>query len=69
MSKVCRLSQSVDLTHGGKHFLVGVTFNYKDGKMEINSVSGLFPKDNIEWPKWIQDKVKDPETGEVVRKL
>ena len=44
----------VDLTEGGKHFLVGVTLNYKAGEIEINSVSGLFPKDNTEWLKWIQ---------------
>lgn len=59
----------VDLTHGGKHFLVGVTLNYKDGKIEINSVSGLFPKDNIEWLKWMQDEVKDRQTGEKVSKV
>ena len=44
----------VDLTEGGKHFLVGVTLNYKAGEIEINRVSGLFPKDNTEWLKWIQ---------------
>ena len=44
----------VDLTEDGKHFLVGVTLNYKAGEIEINSVSGLFPKNNIEWLKWIQ---------------
>ncbi len=45
----------IDLTDGGKHFLVGVTLNYKAGDIEINSISGLFPKDNAEWLKWIQD--------------
>lgn len=45
----------VDVKHGDKHFLVGVTLNYKAGEIEINSVSGLFPKDNQEWLKWIQD--------------
>ena len=44
----------VDLTEGGQHFLVGVTLNYKAGETEINSVCGLFPKDNTEWLKWIQ---------------
>ncbi len=44
----------IDLKEGDKHFLVGVTLNYKAGDIEINSVSGLFPKDNAEWLKWIQ---------------
>ena len=37
------------------YFLVGVTLNYKADNIEINSVSGLFPKENHEWIKWIQD--------------
>lgn len=45
----------VDIMRGDKHFLVGVTLNYKAGDIEINSVSGLFPKDSQEWLKWIQD--------------
>lgn len=45
----------VDIKRGDKHFLVGVTLNYKAGDIEINSVSGLFPKDSLEWLKWIQD--------------
>ncbi len=45
----------VDLTHGQKHFLVGVTLNFNAGGIEINSVSGLFPKESHEWIKWIQD--------------
>lgn len=45
----------VDVTRGDKHFLVGVTLNYKAGDIEINSVSGLFPKESHERVKWIQD--------------
>ena len=45
----------VDVSRGGKHFLVGVTLNYKADNIEINSVSGLFPKESHEWIKWIQD--------------
>lgn len=45
----------VDVTHGDKNFLVGVTLDYKKGDIEVNSVSGLFPKDSHEWIKWIQD--------------
>jgi len=45
----------VGLTHGDKHFLVGVTLNYNAGGVEINSISGLFPKESHEWLKWIQD--------------
>ncbi len=43
----------IDQTEGSQHFLVGVTFNYKAGDREINSVSGLYPSDNAEWLKWI----------------
>nr|DAJ60186.1 MAG TPA: Large polyvalent protein associated domain 38 [Caudoviricetes sp.] len=45
----------VDVKRGDKHFLVGVTLDYKTGDIEINSVSGLFPKESHEWIKWIQD--------------
>lgn len=45
----------VDVKHGDKHFLIGVTLNYKAGDIEINSVSGIFPKESHEWVKWIQD--------------
>ena len=45
----------VDVTRGDKHFLVGVTLNYKANGIEINSISGLFPKQSHEWIKWIQD--------------
>ncbi len=46
----------VDLTKGEKHFLVGITLDYRKGELAVNSVSGLFPKENHEWLKWIQDK-------------
>ena len=45
----------IDLTRNGKHFLVGVTLNYRKGELAVNSISGLFPKENHEWIKWIQD--------------
>lgn len=45
----------IDLTRNGKHFLVGVTLNYRKGEVAVNSISGLFPKENHEWIKWIQD--------------
>lgn len=45
----------VDVSHGDKHFLIGVTLNYKSNGIEVNSVSGLFPKESHEWIKWIQD--------------
>lgn len=45
----------VDIEVNNKHFLVGVTLDYKAGDIEINSISGLFPKQNHEWLKWIQD--------------
>lgn len=31
----------VDVRRGDKHFLVGVTLNYKAGDIKVNSVSGL----------------------------
>ena len=52
-SNICNLI--VDVKHGDKHFLIGVTLNYKAGDIEINSVSGIFPKESHEWVKWIQD--------------
>lgn len=45
----------VDLTKGEKHFLIGVTLDYRKGDLAVNSISGLFPKENHEWIKWIQD--------------
>lgn len=45
----------VDVKHGDKHFLVGVTLDFKAGDIEVNSVSGMFPKESHEWIKWIQD--------------
>ena len=45
----------VDVKHNDKHFLVGVTLNFDADGIEINSVSGLFPKESHEWVKWIQD--------------
>ena len=45
----------IDVSRGDKHFLVGVTLNYNADGIEINSVSGLFPKESHEWIKWIQD--------------
>ena len=45
----------IDLTRNGKHFLVGVTLDYRKGEVAVNSISGLFPKENHEWIKWIQD--------------
>lgn len=42
--------------HNDKNFLVGITLDYKGGDIEVNSVSGLFPKESHEWVKWIQDK-------------
>ena len=45
----------VSLEKDGKHFLVGVTLGFKRDGLEINSISGLFPKQDHEWIKWIQD--------------
>ena len=45
----------ISLNSDGKHFLVGITLGFKRGDLEINSISELFPKQNHEWIKWIQD--------------
>lgn len=45
----------VDAEYEGKHFLMGITLNYNTDGLEINSVSGIFPKESHEWIKWIQD--------------
>ena len=45
----------VEAKSNGKHFLVGITLNFNANGLEINSVSGLFPKESHEWIKWIQD--------------
>ena len=54
-SKPNMLNLIVDTSKNGKQFLVGVTLNYNANGIEINSISGLFPKENHEWIKWIQD--------------
>ena len=32
-----------------------MTLDYRKGDLAVNSISGLFPKENHEWIKWIQD--------------
>ena len=45
----------VDIGKDGKHFLIGVTLDFNVEGNHENSVSGLFPKEDHEWIKWIQD--------------
>lgn len=44
---------------GGKQLLVGVHFNQNRNGLSVNSIRGLFPKDNAEWLNWIGQKDKN----------
>lgn len=37
----------------GKKYLVGIHFNQIRDGLEVNSIRGIFPKDNAEWLNWI----------------
>lgn len=37
----------------GKKYLVGIHFNQNRDGLEVNSIRGIFPKDNAEWLNWI----------------
>lgn len=51
------LNVIIEIQYSGKNFLVGINFNPKHTQLIINSIRGLFPKDNHEWLYWIeQDK-------------
>ncbi|MBR1769242.1 MAG: hypothetical protein IJ748_02175 [Bacteroidales bacterium] len=41
----------VEISKGGKNFLVGLSLNPKN--LQINDVRGIFPKDSSEWLNWI----------------
>ena len=45
----------VEIERDGKKFVVGVSINPLVGskRMEVNSIRGIFPKDNAEWLNWI----------------
>ena len=45
----------VEIERAGKKFVVGVSFSpvVGGGKLEINSIRGIFPKDTAEWLNWI----------------
>lgn len=45
----------VEMQHEDKIFVAGIHFNQKRGSAEVSSIHGLYPKDNAEWIKWIQD--------------
>lgn len=44
-----------EIERNGKKFVVGISLNPVVGgrSMEVNSIRGLFPKDNAEWLNWI----------------
>ncbi|MDO5651031.1 MAG: PLxRFG domain-containing protein [Moraxella sp.] len=48
-------SQNVitEVSVNGKQLLVGIHFNQNRDGLQVNSVRGLFPKDNAEWLNWI----------------
>ena len=43
----------VELTHGGKNFVVGIHFNQTRRGIVVSDIRGIFPKDNAEWLNWI----------------
>ena len=45
----------VEIERDGKKFVIGVSLNPLVGgkRMEVNSIRGIFPKDNAEWLNWI----------------
>ena len=47
----------LQLRSNNKNFIVGLSINPTVGgkKLEINSIRNVFPKDNVEWVKWITD--------------
>lgn len=44
----------VELQHGGKNFIVGLSLNFTHDGLTVNSIRGLYPKDTHEWLTWIQ---------------
>ena len=47
----------VEIQHGGKNFIVGISIRPVVGGnvLDINSIRNVFPKDNAEWLNWITE--------------
>ncbi len=48
------LNVIIDLTERGKHFLVGIHMKSGYRGTEVNNIRGLFPRDAVDWLRWIQ---------------
>ena len=44
----------VEIQKEDKHFIVGLSLNFKHDGLVVNSIRGLYPKDTHEWLTWIQ---------------
>ena len=45
----------VEIQKEDKHFIVGLSLNFKHDGLVVNSIKGLYPKDTHEWLTWIQN--------------
>ena len=45
----------VEIQKEDKHFIVGLSLNFKHDGLVVNSIHGLYPKDTHEWLTWIQN--------------
>ncbi|MCM1168582.1 MAG: hypothetical protein NC048_02555 [Bacteroides sp.] len=48
-----------ELNHHGKNFVVAIQTNQKKGRIEINSIRSVYPKNNIAIVHWIKDNLAD----------
>ena len=56
----------VEIERDGKKFLTGIHFNQTRNGLEVNSVRGLFNKDNAEWLNWVtQGKLLWVDKGKI----
>ncbi len=50
-----------NINKGDNQFLVGLSLNFNDGNIDVNSIRGLFPKNNARWLNWIGKTEKNGE--------
>ena len=43
----------VEIERDGKNFVVGLHLNQRRQGIEVNSIRGIFPKENAEWLNWV----------------
>lgn len=61
----------IGIKHNDKHFLIGLSLNsHVNGvALEINSIRTIFPKDNYEWLRWIQEGKTRYMDKEIIKDL